>query len=327
MKWLVNTWYQPHPIRWLLAPLSALYRLVITLRKRFYQLGIFKQEKQTVPVIVVGNLAVGGTGKTPFVIWLVKQLKQAGYQPGIISRGYGGSKLENPTSVSSSSNARIVGDEPVLIASETDCPVVVFPNRTQACHYLLSEFDCDIIIADDGLQHYALARDIEIVIVDDARQFGNQYCLPAGPLREPLSRLDSVNFMVVNGGTGDGYNMQLKHMEAINLQDSSQQIPLSAFQNKSVNAVAGIGNPSRFFNQLREQQITVIEHPFADHHPYSAEDLHFANNAPVLMTQKDAVKCQTFATDNMWYVKTQATISDSLLPLILQHIVGIKPNG
>ena len=328
IKWLINSWYHPHPIRWLLWPFSVLYCLVIWLRRQFYRLGIFKHQRLNVPVIIVGNITVGGTGKTPFVVWLAKQLQQAGYQPGIISRGYGGNADYYPQLVTPHSDPGIVGDEPVLISQQTQCPMVVAPNRVAAGQMLLKLHDCDIIISDDGLQHYALDRDIEIVVVDGSRMFGNQYCLPAGPLREPLSRLNTIDFIAHNGSPASPeFNMTLSHHYAVNLADPTIKREVSDFADQTVHAVAGIGNPGRFFNQLNNHGLTIIPHPFTDHHTFIAKDLFFNDDNPILMTEKDAVKCKLFANTNMWVIPIETAISGKLERHILTKLAGLTPHG
>lgn len=320
MNWLVKTWYSPHPIRWLLAPLSGLYRVISSIRKQCYQAGLFSRYQAPVPVIVVGNITAGGTGKTPFVIWLSKQLRDAGFRPGIISRGYGGNYTEQLREVNVNSDPRTVGDEPVLIAKSTGCPVIVSADRKASCEKLLNDTDCNIIIADDGLQHYRLQRDIEIVIVDASREFGNGFCLPAGPLREPISRLENVDFAVYNGQSNHDYSMQLSHKAAIQLIDQAQQKNITDFAGQRVHAIAGIGNPQRFFTQLRQANIDVIEHEFADHHNFSQTDLNFNDQLPIIMTEKDAVKCQFFADERAWFIATETNVSEHLFSSIHQLI-------
>ncbi|PHS68915.1 MAG: tetraacyldisaccharide 4'-kinase [Methylophaga sp.] len=328
MKWLINSWYQPHPIRWLLSPLSAFYRMIILLRKWCYHLGIFKQYHLSVPVIIVGNISLGGTGKTPFVIWLTQQLQKAGMRPGIISRGYGGHAKQYPQIVSPTSDPSIVGDEPILISRHTHCPIAVAPNRHAAGQMLLQQFDCNIIIADDGLQHYALGRDIEVAIIDGERLFGNQYCLPAGPLREPLARLEHVNFIVHNGGQSPtDFRMTLSQAVAINLIDPTLRKNISEFADQIVHAVAGIGHPQRFFEQLIQQNLHIISHPFADHYAFQITDLSFGDDKPIFMTEKDAVKCQSFANKNMWVIPIEAQITGKLDQQILQTIAGLSSHG
>jgi tetraacyldisaccharide 4'-kinase len=321
MQWLSHSWYHPHPVRWLLLPLSLLYRGIAALRKLAYQRDWLTRHKMPVPVIVVGNISVGGTGKTPFVLWLCEQLKQAGYHPGIISRGYGARAGHYPLDVSSTSSPSEAGDEPVLIARRSGCPVVVDPDRSQAAVHLLSQHHCDVIISDDGMQHYALQRDIEICLVDSQRRFGNRLCLPAGPLREPMSRLQQVDFVVYNGeAAAQRYQMQLLADHWVNLNDATQQLPLNFFAGREVHAVAGIGHPQRFFDVLCDQGMIVHPHAFDDHHQFSAADLDFADDFPLLMTEKDAVKCQSFAADNVWYLPVSAEIDNTLAVSILKQL-------
>ena len=324
MNWLINSWYQPQPIRWLLWPLSLLYRLAIWLRRSLYRWGLFKQHHLPIPVIIIGNITVGGTGKTPFTIWLAKQLQQAGYRPGIISRGYGGKADHYPQTVSPQSDPEIVGDEPIIISRQTQCPMVVAPDRVAAAQLLLQQSDCNIIIADDGLQHYALGRDIEIVIVDGVRQFGNQFCLPAGPLREPLSRLNHVDFIVHNGGENSAeFMMFLTHQQVCNLANPALKKELDEFINQPLHAVAGIGNPDHFFEKLIAKGLTFTPHPFSDHHAFQKKDLDFNDDTTILMTEKDAVKCHHFAKNNMWYIPITASINGKLDQLILKKLRNI----
>lgn len=321
MKWLNDSWYQPHPVRWLLLPLSLLYQLVSRLRRLAYQRDWLTRHKMQVPVIIVGNISVGGTGKTPFVIWLSEQLKQAGYRPGIISRGYGGHSGRYPLDVSAETDTAQAGDEPVLIARRSGCPVVVDPNRSRAAVHLLSQQHCDVIISDDGLQHYALQRDIEIVLVDSQRRFGNKLCLPAGPLREPRSRLHSVDFVVYHGeAASQRYQMQLQADHWVNLADPENTLPLDAFAEQEVHVLAGIGNPQRFFDLVSEQARVVHPHAFDDHHLYCPADIHFPDKAPVLMTEKDAVKCQSFAEPHHWFLPVSAMLDASLAQAILNKL-------
>ncbi len=331
-NWLTQQWYQRHPIRWLFTPLSASYRIIIWLRRQAYHFGYFKQHQLSVPVIIVGNLTVGGTGKTPFVIWLAQQLIEAGYTPGIISRGYGGKTFDTPQLVTASSNPSELGDEPVLLAQRTACPVVIFPQRVVAGEMLLDTTSCDIIIADDGLQHTALKRDLEIVIVDGVRQFGNQHCLPVGPLREPLSRLKSINFLVLNGGNHPhAHHMQLHADALINLADPTRRQKLSDFAGQTIHAIAGIGHPERFFQQLREHKIIVNVHPFPDHYPYQQSDFKLLDNHPIIMTEKDAVKCQSFASNNMWFLPVTAQLDADFSNQLMRQIKSFNkkesPNG
>ncbi len=284
-----------------LLPLSWLFRCLIMVRHWLYQHNWLVVNHFSAPLIVVGNITVGGTGKTPFVIWLATFLRNKGYKPGIVSRGYGGVATESPQPVTTTSSPALVGDEAVLLARRCCCPMVISSKRSDAVNMLLNDFDCNIVIADDGLQHYAMGRDIEIVILDGLRRFGNGQMLPAGPLREPVSRLKSVDLCVVNGEShlSGEYGMALVQSSLYNLQTPEIRERLSLFKGKRVHAVAGIGNPERFFNLLRDADINVIPHPFPDHHVYCADDLNF-DDAAVVMTEKDAVKCASFEKQNHW---------------------------
>jgi tetraacyldisaccharide 4'-kinase len=253
--YLVNSWHNPRAfLPYFLWPFSQLYKLIIYLRKK-----MIKPKKLNIPIIIVGNITVGGTGKTPLVIWLVKFLQEHNYKPGIVSRGYGGKNKIFPQNVYSDSDTQQMGDEAVLLARRAGCPVIIDPNRVNAVRYLLNHTDCNIVISDDGLQHYALARDIEIAVIDGERRFGNRWCLPAGPLREPISRLETVDFIVTNGGeVGLGeYGMSLIPGEIYNISDPTLKAHLNDFAGQAVHAIAGIGNPDRFFGTLRELGVSI----------------------------------------------------------------------
>lgn len=283
-----------------LIPFSFLYAAGVQIRKKLYQAGIFKQVRFAVPVVVVGNLTVGGTGKTPLVIHIAEYLQAQGWKPGVVSRGYKGN-LKSPTKVQKNSDPRMVGDEAVLLARRLDCPVVVGKNRCAAVQYLLSHADpIDVIISDDGLQHYALHRDIEIVVKDAQRHFGNGYCLPAGPLREPISRLKTVDLI---------YETQYTPNFVYNALEPTLKQPLAFFKDQTVHAVAGIGNPERFFQLLRTHGIRVIPHLFPDHYLFKARDLRFDDQRPLFMTEKDVVKCTQFLEAHDWVVSIQAVVA------------------
>lgn len=261
-------------------------------------------------MIVIGNITVGGSGKTPLVLWLAQLLRQRGYRPGLISRGYGGAAATWPQSVGTDSDPRMVGDEALMLARCSGCPMVVGPDRVAAARQLLAEHDVNVILSDDGMQHYRLARDIEIAVLDGERRLANGLCLPAGPLREPGTRLKSVDFVVANGHAEQGeWAMQLEAGEAI-LLTSGERRPVSAFSAAPVHAVAGIGNPGRFFQMLRTMGLEPIEHAFADHHPYRKGELDFNDAAPVLMTEKDAVKYFSYAGNRHWYLPVTARLSE-----------------
>jgi len=310
MKRLDHYWYSRSPWLVLLTPLSLLFRILVRVRRAAYRKGLLRSHRIAAPVIVVGNITVGGTGKTPLVAWLAGYLREQGYKPGIIARGYGGHAKSWPQQVRADSDPAVVGDEAVLLAGITGCPMAVGPDRVAAAEALLKYNDCDLVISDDGLQHYALRRDIEIVVIDGVRRFGIGFMLPAGPLREPVSRLQETDLLVVNGIGGPGeYPMKLKAGEVHNLHDEGMTKELSDFRDRKVHAVAGIGNPERFFQSLRQSIRRVEEHAFPDHYRYRAGDIRFDDDAPVLMTAKDAVKCRRYASGNEWYVPVSAEMS------------------
>ncbi|WP_237758072.1 tetraacyldisaccharide 4'-kinase [Legionella oakridgensis] len=299
-------WYTRHPLRWLLFPFALLYEFISKCRRFFLQR--FCQQPIPVPVIVVGNLTVGGVGKTPMVIALAQQLCARGLRVGIVSRGYGAKVNVFPYEVTPDSKADEVGDEPLLLAKKTGCPVVIAPKRKHAVQYLLDTYQTQIVLSDDGLQHYAMARAMEIVVIDGTRGLGNGLCLPAGPLRESARRIKSADFVIVNGGEWpDAYRMELVAGKFIQLM--SGQV-LDAFEfNEKVAAVAAIGNPQRFFTSLTKLGVQFKAYPFADHHRFQPEELRFSEKR-IVMTEKDAVKCQAFATEHMYFLPVEAKVSD-----------------
>ncbi len=320
IKYIQYSWYKQSKITFFLRPLSWLFCCIVWLRKNLYQFNILKSYGLTVPVIIVGNITVGGNGKTPLVIWLADKLKQSGYRPGIISRGYGGLAKKWPQQVRPDSDPLIVGDEAIVISRRTSCPMAVGPNRVETGRALVKYSNCDIVISDDGMQHYRLKRDIEIAVVNNSTKFGNELCLPAGPLREPISRLDLVNFIVSNGGENkDSFNMQYKGKTLYSLQ-TQDTIDLTAFKNKKVHAVAAIANPERFFLSLQKNNLELVKHVFLDHYSFNAVDLDFEEDLPIIMTEKDAVKCHRFNIKNCWYLPIECEISNSLELSILNKL-------
>ncbi len=307
---LDHYWYSRSLWLLLLTPLSGLFRFLVWLRRRAYWVGLLRSHRIPLPVIVVGNITAGGTGKTPLVAWLVIHLRERGYTPGIVARGYGGRARSWPQQVRPDSDPGIVGDEAVLLAQLTGCPMAVAPDRVAAAMALVKHSDCDVLISDDGLQHYAMQRDIEIAVIDGVRRFGTGFMMPAGPLREPVSRLREVDLVVVNGlgGTGE-FPMKLKAGVLHNLRDDGNTCTLEEFRNRKVHAVAGIGNPERFFMSLRPQLRQLETHAFPDHHRFRQSDLLFDDDAPVLMTAKDAVKCRRFASGREWYLPVHAELT------------------
>ncbi|MCH9296600.1 tetraacyldisaccharide 4'-kinase [Pantoea allii] len=315
-------WSGRSPLWLLLWPLSVLYGAITALIRFSFQRGWRKSWRAPLPVVVVGNLTAGGNGKTPVVIWLVEALQHRGLRVGVISRGYGGKADSYPLRVTADTATEQAGDEPVLIAQRTSAPVAVAPRRRDAIEALLEHHSLDLIVTDDGLQHYALQRDREIVVVDGVRRFGNGWWLPAGPMRERASRLNTVDAIIVNGGEPQQGEiaMQLRPGMAIHLL-SGEQRPLSAFHD--VVAMAGIGHPPRFFNTLKQQGLTpVAEIAFADHHAYSEDELSrlLLPEQTLLMTEKDAVKCRAFAQPAWWYLPVDAHLQAEAATALLDDL-------
>ncbi len=318
---LHKIWQQRTGVSQALRPLSWLYCSIVFVRRWCYRLHLLPSTQLQVPVIVVGNISVGGTGKTPLVISVVDALKRAGYKPGVVSRGYRGKARSWPQQVRPDSDPVMVGDEPILISRRTKCPMAVGPKRVAAGKALLKYSDCDIIVCDDGMQHYALRRDAEIMVVDGARRFGNGFCLPAGPLREPVRRTNKVDFIVTNGlATQNEHAMQYEGDTLVNVLDESQTCKLADLNGTGVHAVAGVGNPQRFFERLAQAGLDVREHRFPDHHLYLPRDLDYGNSVPIIMTEKDAVKCQRFARQNMWYLPITARLDEKFEQQLLKRI-------
>ena len=324
-------WYGNVPIPLGARLLEPLYAGVIALRRGLYRRGWLKRRQIPVPVVVVGNVTAGGTGKTPLTIELVTRLRQAGWKPGVASRGYGREQARTPRWVEATTPVGLSGDEPALIAWKTGAPVRVDGDRVAAARALVAA-GCDIVVCDDGLQHYRLARDIEIEVVDAQRRYGNGHLLPAGPLREPAARARECDFRVVNlgqisdtatpgdGGAGFGeWGMRLRIAQAQPLTGARVR-SLSTFAGQRVHAVAGIAHPERFFAMLRQRGIGVVPHAFADHHRYGAEDFAFGSQLPVLMTEKDAVKCRSFAGDGYYGVPLQAELPAAFWVALLDRL-------
>ncbi len=321
---LPRYWYRQrlHLVTICLLPFSYLFFLVSCLRRFLYRYRIIKTHQFNVPVIVVGNIVAGGTGKTPLVIWLAHILREHGYKPGIVSRGAGGKRQRKPHLVESGDSAVAIGDEALLLSRGTGCPVMLCVDRVAAVQALLASTDCNVIISDDGLQHYRMGRQIEIVVVDGERRFGNGCYLPAGPLREPVSRLQQADFIVVNGGNeNDRFIMQLEPVELVSVAKPDSRVWLDAFKDQSVHAVAGIGHPARFFDTLKKAGYQMSAHAFPDHHVYQKQDIDFKDNRLIIMTEKDAVKCTSFADDRYWYVSVRVKMnSDMLVQEMLSNI-------
>ncbi|MDF2179983.1 tetraacyldisaccharide 4'-kinase [Aliiglaciecola sp. CAU 1673] len=319
MSWLEKRWYAPDILIWLLLPLTLLFWLVSATRRLLFRLGVKATEKVAAPVIVVGNISVGGNGKTPLVIRLCQWLKQQGYHPGVVSRGYGGKSPHYPLTVEANSDPKLVGDEPVLMRQHLGCPLVVDPDRVRGAQALIDQYQCDIIVCDDGLQHYRLHRDIEILVMDGERRHGNGYLLPMGPLREGLWRAQNVDFIVVNGGLArpGEHLMSLEPGQLVNVKYPSQTQSISELKRPAI-AVAGIGNPQRFFKTLSARRVKIKDTlSFPDHHPFQEADI---PDDLVLMTEKDAVKCRPFAKSQWWYLPVSAKLTEQFKQQLLAKI-------
>lgn len=323
---LIHFWYQKSICAYLLLPLAWLFQGLTYVRYCWYT-QVQKPRYFSVPVIVVGNITLGGAGKTPVVAWLVHYLRQQGYHPGVVARGYGGHLAGEPVQiVQENSQAACVGDEPLLLARKLACPLVVGKKRVQAVECLLKHTpQVDVIICDDGLQHYALGRKVEIIVMDGTKRLGNGFCLPAGPLRESKQRLQRVDFVLVNGAAQtDEWPIQTAFGEEVfSVNNSQQKCSLQAFVGKTVHAVAGIGFPERFFQMLRDKGIDIISHAFPDHHLFDPMDLDFDEKFPILMTEKDAVKCSAFALQNAWAVPLTLELPHEFG----QHLLAKVNNG
>ncbi len=371
MAWLERLWYRRSPLGAVLYPFSLLFRAAVALRRGLYRAGILRTTRLPVPVIIAGNITAGGTGKTPLVLWLAHFLHEQGRHPGIISRGYGGSAT-TPQAVTAASDATVCGDEPVLLAQRGPAPVWIGADRVAAARALLAAHpECDVVISDDGLQHYALARDLEIAVIDGLRGLGNGLFLPAGPLREPSTRLATVDAIIVNVSQSPGvcrtgprqtpnmnkskergennampmtsvpmygaksgrlpwvgltaeapsaYAMSYSGSEFHNLFNPQHRAGPEHFHNRRVHAVAGIGNPQGFFRRLQRLGLTFTAHPFSDHHVFSAQDLAFTDADFVVMTEKDAVKCRSFATEAHWALRIDAEIDPAFGDMVLEKL-------
>jgi tetraacyldisaccharide 4'-kinase len=322
-------WSGRNKLYWLLLPFSLLYGGVSLIRRRLYKWGILKSWQAPIPVIIVGNLSVGGNGKTPLVIYLIEQLSARGYRVGVVSRGYGSHSMHYPLIVTDQISTDQAGDEPYLIYQRTHVPLAIAPKRVEAVKQLITDYPLDIIIADDGLQHYALQRKIEIAVIDGKNGFGNGWWLPAGPMRETAKRLKSVDVIVTNGklqvpislpNNIPIFNMQLKPAKAINLLTGEQR---DIKQLKHIHALAGIGYPERFFTMLQAMGINIEkQYPFPDHHAFTPQQLlPLADETQVLlMTEKDAVKCHAFALANWWYVPVDAQLDEHFIDNICKKL-------
>jgi tetraacyldisaccharide 4'-kinase len=316
-------WFRLSWLSILLLPLALVFAATTAARRLLYRTRVLKSERLPVPVIVVGNIIAGGAGKTPLVLWLVDLLIHAGHRPAIITRGYFGA--EDIQEVPADADAARAGDEPVLLARRSRCPVWTGRDRAAAGRALLAHHpEVDVLVSDDGLQHYRLARDIEIAVVDGELRFGNGLMIPAGPLREPRRRLRSVDAVVVNGGSAAGLphavGMRLTGATFVNLRNPGMTRRAEEFAGMSLHAVAGIGNPRRFFATLSDLGLRFAAHAFSDHHAFRPGELDFPDAQAVLMTEKDAVKCAAFAREHFWFLPVEAVVDAALGELLLDRL-------
>jgi tetraacyldisaccharide 4'-kinase len=319
----VRHWTSRGIVAWALWPLSLAFRFAAALRRLLYRLRLLPSAHPGIPVVVVGNITVGGSGKTPLVIWIAEHLQKKGWTPGIVSRGYG-AKIEAPRAATIADDAAEVGDEQIELSRRSGCPVWVGADRIAVCRALRAAHpEVDVLILDDGLQHYALRRDLEIAVVD-ARGFGNGFLLPAGPLREPPSRLRTVDAVVSHSAAIAGYSMKLAGDLLHRMSDANDRRPASAFAGTRVHAVAGIGEPNRFFLHLGRLGVKVIPHPFADHHAFQPQELEFGDEAPVLMTEKDAVKLRRAARANWWVLPVTAQLDPAFGDWLTRRLDGFR---
>lgn len=323
---LLRIWYESaQPWQFLLTPLSLLFGVLLRVRRVAYRRGWLARESVAAPVVVVGNISVGGSGKTPFVIWLVELFSAHGYRPGIVSRGYGGEATYWPQQVRGDADPQAVGDEPIMLALRCQCPVVVDPVRARGAQALIESAGCDLIITDDGLQHYGLKRDLEIGLIDGRRRFGNGWLLPAGPLREPVSRLKECDFLVAKGrAQGREYPMKFVDYTLVPVAgDRSPEEP-RLFAGSQVHAVTAIADPESFFASLRRLGMDVIEHAYPDHFQFGGQQISFGDDLPVIMTEKDAVKCRSFAGANDWFLRFSIEVGDKLDQKLINILEGRK---
>lgn len=313
-------WFRRGAVAWLLWPASLLFGFAVRVRRLLYRLRFLKSRHPGIPVIVVGNLTAGGTGKTPLAIWIAELLRAKGWSPAIVARGHG-AKQTGPRAATIASRAEEVGDEPILLSRRAGCPVWVGADRVEVIRALRAKHDeVDILILDDGLQHYRVRRDLEIAVLD-SRGFGNGFLLPAGPLREPPGRLRSVDAVVANGLPRAGaYAMQLEGDLFHRMTDANDRRPARAFAGQKVHAVAGIGDPNRFFLHLVKLGLKPVPHPFPDHHPFTPGDLEFEAGATVVMTEKDAVKLRHVARSDWWVLPVTARLDPKFGDWLLRTV-------
>ncbi len=320
---LNKIWYKGATVPFKYVVLSKLFTFLSFFRRKLYTIGLLKSHKIKCPVVIVGNISVGGVGKTPFVIWLVNQLQASGKKVGVISRGYGGKREHEPLLVIPQTSPKASGDEPLLIAKHTNAPVFVGKNRVKAARKLLLDYHVDIIVSDDGLQHYALKRDLEIVLIDAKYGLGNEKLLPAGPLRENRERLETVDMVVYKGKRIDSHYFEYQPLMVYALGDIKNQRTIESFRNQHINAIAGIAHPDSFFNMLSEYGLAIVKNPLNDHEKLTPKHFEFDNNDPVFITEKDAVKCNELKLKNVWVVVLKLVVKEETKNEVLSLAEGV----
>lgn len=307
---LDKIWYKGAPVPFHYLLLEKIFKAASYFRRKLYQIGLLRTHKIKCPVVIVGNITVGGVGKTPFVIWLVHQLQAKGYKVGVVSRGYGGKREHEPLLVIPQTSSKASGDEALLIAKHTETPVYVGKNRVKAAQKLLLDYKCDVIISDDGLQHYALQRDVEVALIDAKYGLGNERFLPAGPLREGRERLKTVDMVVFKGKRLDSHYFDYVPLLVYALGDTRKQRKIESFRNQKINALAGIAHPDSFFNMLADCGLAIVKHPLNDHEKLTEKHFDFNNDNPIFITEKDAVKCAEMQLENVWVVVLKLEVKD-----------------
>ena len=320
---LNKIWYEGKKIPIRYSILSGIFKIVSNFRKKLYSIGLLKSYQIKCPVVIVGNISVGGVGKTPMVIWLVNKLQSQGLKVGVVSRGYGGKREHEPLLVIPQTSAKASGDEALLIARHTNAPVYVGKNRVKAAKKLVLDYRVDIIISDDGLQHYALKRDLEIVLIDANYGLGNEKLLPAGPLREEKSRLDKVDIVVYKGLKKEAHYFEYEPLMVYELGRIKNQKPIESFRNQHINAIAGIAHPDSFFTLLANQGLAIIKNPLDDHEELTEAHFKFDNNDPIFITEKDAVKCHDLKLKNVWVVVLKLVVKQQTKDALLALIKGV----
>ena len=321
---LTDLWYKSVGVLWILWPIEIIYVLFVNIRRTLYRLNMFPTYRAPCPVIVVGNITVGGSGKTPVVIELARSLRNRGLKVGVISRGYGGKRRSQPFIVNRDTETLECGDEPILIYSKANCPVAVHSSRSRAAELLIEKFRPDLILSDDGLQHYGLVRDLEIVMIDDHRDLGNRHCLPLGPLREPQERLEQADIVLRRGGTT---KMSVRYLtgewKQLKYSDTNANTPNQFPSSSPVHAIAGIGQPEQFFSMLEDMGLEITRFSYADHHKYQQSDFDKHAGNVVVMTEKDAVKCKDLDIFDAWFIEITAALPDE----VIERILGLVSSG